>query len=73
MGGETCNVMSALRYRSIALMSDLSEASLGMTFRVPSVVSNSPVINAKTVTVTITWQDSSNATHTVPLATIISQ
>jgi Tfp pilus assembly protein PilV len=37
------------------------------------VTPNSPLTNTKTVTVTVTWQDSQNKTHTVPMATIISQ
>ena len=46
----------------------------GRTYtRTVTVVTDSPVANAKTVTVTVTWQDSLNKTHMVPMATVISQ
>ncbi len=46
----------------------------GSTYtRTVTVATDSPVVNAKTVTVTITWLDSANKAHAVPMATIIAQ
>lgn len=45
----------------------------GPTFtRTVTVTNNSPMINTKTVTVTMTWTEGSK-THTIPVSTIIAQ
>ncbi len=49
-------------------------AADGSTYtRTVTVATDSPVVNTKTVTVTITWLDSANKAHAVPMATIIAQ
>jgi len=49
-------------------------AADGSTYtRTVTVATNSPMTNAKTVTVSITWLDSANKAHTVPMATVIAQ
>ncbi len=40
--------------------------------RTVTVTNNSPMINTKTVTVTLAWTDGSK-THTIPMSTIIAQ
>lgn len=48
-------------------------AADGTTYtRTVTVTNNSPMINTKTVTVTLTWTDGSK-THTIPMSTIIAQ
>ncbi len=48
-------------------------AADGTTYtRTVTVTNNSPMINTKTVIVTMTWTDGSK-THTIPMSTIIAQ
>jgi Tfp pilus assembly protein PilV len=48
-------------------------ATDGTTYtRTVTVTTNSPMINTKTVTVTLKWTDGSK-THTIPMSTIIAQ
>ncbi len=48
-------------------------AADGTTYtRTVTVTNNSPMINTKTVTVTMTWTEGSK-THTIPVSTIIAQ
>jgi len=49
-------------------------AADGSTYtRTVTVSTDSPLVNTKTVTVTITWQDSANKAHAAPMATVIAQ
>lgn len=60
-------------YTSVAAEPPTQVTASGLTFtREVQVTTNSPVVNATTVKVIVTWSDASG-THTVPMAAIISQ
>lgn len=60
-------------YTNIVAEAPTQVTSSGLTFtRQVTVTTNSPMLNAKTVNVIVTWSDSAGA-HTVPLATIVNQ
>jgi type IV pilus assembly protein PilV len=42
-------------------------------FRTTTIAENSPASNMKTITVTVTWNESNNAARSVTLGTILSQ
>jgi len=61
-------------YGNIVAEAPTPVTASGLTFtRQVTVTSNSPVANVKTVKVIVTWSDSAGITHTVPMATIVSQ
>jgi len=60
-------------YANIAAEAPTQVTESGQTFtRQVTVATNSPMTNAKTVTVTVTWSDNAG-THTIPMATIMAQ
>ena len=60
-------------YGNIVAEAPTPVTASGFTFtRQVTVTANSPVANVKTVKVIVTWSDTSG-THTVPMATIVSQ
>jgi type IV pilus assembly protein PilV len=72
---QKLETIKTLAYTSIATEAATPvTAADGTTYtRTVTVATDSPVANAKTVIVTVTWQDRLNRTHTVPMATVISQ
>jgi type IV pilus assembly protein PilV len=60
-------------YANIQSESSTQVSASNMNFtREVTVNNDSPVLNTKTVNVTVTWKDGSKS-HTVPISTIISQ
>jgi type IV pilus assembly protein PilV len=60
-------------YANIQSESSTQVSASNMNFtRQVTVNNDSPVLNTKTVNVTVTWKDGSKS-HTVPISTIISQ
>ena len=60
-------------YGNIVAEAPTQVTASGLTFtRQVTVTDNSPAANVKTVKVIVTWSDASG-THTIPMATIISQ
>ncbi len=60
-------------YANIAAEAPTQVTSSGLTFtREVQVTIDSPVANAKTVKVLVSWSDASG-THTIPMATIMAQ
>jgi len=60
-------------YANIVAEPSTQVTASGLTFtRQVTVANDSPLVNSKTVTVTVTWSDGSQ-NHTVPTATIIAQ
>ena len=60
-------------YANIMAEPSTQVTASGLTFtRQVTVANDSPLVNSKTVTVTVTWLDGSQ-NHTVPTATIIAQ
>lgn len=60
-------------YANIQSESSAQVTASNMNFtRQVTVTNDSPVLNTKTVNVTVTWKDGSKS-HTVPISTIISQ
>jgi type IV pilus assembly protein PilV len=70
---QKIEVIKKTPYANIVAEPPTQVTASGMTYtRQVTVANDSPLVNTKTVTVTVTWSDGSR-NHTVPTATIIAQ